>query len=177
MTTIEIITACILFLTFLAVVYYACETQKLRKATVEHNELQLRPCITLFLNSVSAKFHVFNIGKSTAIGIQFEEKNFETFKLKFDRYNHLEPIKHDILSHHIDLKSDFREEMVEGLGGNKDRILGFPFFDKKFSNTTEYVLNASYRNIDNQLYFSRIKIDCKTKNIELLDTGKNTSGK
>lgn len=169
---IYLITAVILFLTFLAVLYYACETQKLRKATVEHNELQLRPCITLFLDSISKKFHVFNIGKSTAIGIQFEEKDFETFKIKFNKYTHLEPIKHDTLIHDIDLKSDFREEMAKGFNSDKGRILGFPFFDYKFSKTSEYILYASYRNINNQQYFSKIKVDCKTKNIELVDTGK-----
>ncbi|MFX1238581.1 MAG: hypothetical protein ACFE8P_12780 [Promethearchaeota archaeon] len=69
-----------LIATLITIIVYTSETRKLRKATVEHNELQLRPCITVYSHSlVRESQHPYfkNIGKSTALNIRVDRIAFE----------------------------------------------------------------------------------------------------
>ena len=75
----------VLIFTMLVIIYYTIETSKLRKSTKKQTDLLLQPLITLEHEIISIEEdteanYLVNIGKSTAINIQIDDKYIEEGK-------------------------------------------------------------------------------------------------
>lgn len=176
---IYLITACILFLTFLAVIYYACETQKLRKATVKQTELSLRPFVTI-TQSESATYspgfgkgtHHFlykNIGHSPALDVKTKPFKTEAFILESAKWGLIEVGETKDLNLKGETNPDAKDKAVRSIS-----IKSFPthFTPKELNERDsdfEIFLDISYKNIEKKSYSTKVKIS--REGIEVLSTG------
>ena len=72
----EIPTFFALFFTLLAVIWYACETRKLRMETIKQTELSLRPFVVITYDtdaSMQRRFKIENIGKGPALNVKIAD--------------------------------------------------------------------------------------------------------
>jgi hypothetical protein len=145
----------------------------MKEATVEQNELQLRPCITVFHES--GYLHIKNIGKNTAMNINvdvwefdnfpvYEGFNTDKFHYTFEKVSYLEVGEDKTIKHTYDSKDDKTLKFLTAL----EEGLGFPFFIFLIS----FAFDIYYENIKNQLYYSTLSIDCKKEEIKLVESGK-----
>lgn len=72
---ITIFTTIILFLTFLAIIWYAWETRKLWKETVKQTELNLRPFVVITYSENERKFKLINLGNTPALNVKIDDVN------------------------------------------------------------------------------------------------------
>jgi len=77
----------ILFATFLALIWYAWETRKMRKEMVVQNELEQKPIVDLFYRPKTTKHDEYlrlrNSGKGVAYNINVQTITIENKKFKF----------------------------------------------------------------------------------------------
>jgi hypothetical protein len=78
----QIVNLILLGLTVFLLWKYTRETQRLRKATVDHNELVLKPC--LFIETAR---NIINIGNGSAYNIEIEHLEFKLFRMEFKPIN------------------------------------------------------------------------------------------
>ncbi len=97
----EILTFFALFLTLMAVIWYAWETRKLRMETIKQTELSLRPFIVITFDpnaSMQRGYKIENIGKGPALNVKIANivivKNLEYIFNSIDLI--LPNEKHDI---------------------------------------------------------------------------------
>jgi len=164
--------------TLTVLIKYTIETYKLRKATFEHNELIIRPCLTLIKNF--GKFiSLENIGQGGAINILIEgvilpdvcllnEKERGDVKISWPKiYKHIEAGGSILLGgEKYESKNKTLEKNIRELGPNN---LDFPFI-KLLGDS--YDLNISYDDISYNRYVSKIHINCKLRRIKLIESYK-----
>lgn len=149
----EIFTFFALFLTLLAVVWYACETRKLRIETIKQTELSLRPFVILSYNEREGKFQIENIGKSTALKVKITDipivkKNGKLYiRYVFNKIDVIIPEEKKEVTGEIKIN--------EGISGD------FPVFMSHFfpeSAIKSYDFFINYTNINNEPYKTKGKI-------------------
>ena len=80
---IQFFVALVLFLTFLAVVWYAFETRKLWKETVKQTRLSMRPIVVITYGD--DRFSYINYGNTPAFNIKIDDVTLiNTDNLRFD---------------------------------------------------------------------------------------------
>ncbi|MFW9851817.1 MAG: hypothetical protein ACFFDS_02655 [Candidatus Thorarchaeota archaeon] len=156
---IYLITAFILFLTFIAIVYYAWETQKLRKAIVKQTELSLRPLVTI--NFEKGEFCLHNIGNSPALNI-----TIDTLKDSQSKLYEFSPV---VL---LDSKEFTSRILFQKINLEKNQKLlkqGLEQIDIP----DEFSLTIHYENIENKCFYSKVTIFQKEfVRTRFLETGK-----
>lgn len=158
----------ILLFTLGVLVWYACETRRLRKATVEHNNLLLKPCLTIKPNISGQQVYLQNIGISTAIEIFFDDLEIKKSDLDIRQEYHtkqLQQIKPDDL---ITIKHFLATPFIQSgetaiIKGNifwkTERInmqaqnMGYPFYG------VDYEMSVYYKNINMTSFYSKILCD------------------
>lgn len=172
---LSLFTLIVLLLTLLGIIYYALETNKLRKATIDHNELMIRPCLTIVKGLNKSKLR--NIGNGTAINISIEDYKIrvvaflglkdEEFTFKWDHINkHLMSNDDMKLGEYYDEKNSKLNKLLKEKGYDP---FDFPFLHSSFEN---YSLKIFYNDISNNHYVSKVHIDCKKRRIEFLESHK-----
>jgi len=178
---LNIIETALLTATLTVLIIYTKETYKLRKATVEHNELVNRPCLTM-IKSLNKFPKLKNIGHGTAINISIQiirigkvnylEIKNGIFYVKWDYVNkHLMPTEDTDVGHYFESENKKLERILKNFGAN---AFGFPFFVKE-TGVREYDLEISYNDISNISYSSKVHFDCEKKKIELIESHKVNS--
>lgn len=82
---IQLSVAIILFLTFMAIVWYAFETRKLWKEAVKQTRLSMRPIVVITYDERERKFKYINYGNTPAFNIKIDDVSLiNTEGLKFD---------------------------------------------------------------------------------------------
>jgi len=80
---IQLLVAIVLFLTFLAVVWYAFETRKLWKETVKQTRLSMRPIVVITYGD--NRFSYINYGNTPAFNIKIDDVTLiNTENLRFE---------------------------------------------------------------------------------------------
>jgi len=76
----EILKFCVLFLTLLAVIWYANETRKLRIETVKQTRLSMRPIVVVTYDEGERKFMLMNYGNTPAFHIKIDDVSLKGLK-------------------------------------------------------------------------------------------------
>lgn len=174
---IQIIQAVLLFGTFVLLFFYTCYTYKLKKATVEHNELILRPCITAY--KVGSNLDLLNIGNGSALNVTIEDYVFKGITAdKMGINNETMYLKADISQNYVEAHKPLGVGFI-GYSDNKEftefiktegiAYFGFPFF---FWGPTEYELKIHYEDIAQNKYISYVTVDCKQRRVRLTKSDK-----
>ena len=167
---IQLLVAIVLFLTFLAIVWYAYETRKLWKETVKQTKLQLTPHLILdYKDNLICR----NIGNSSAINVEistFEaiDKDSEklVFRVTFPPLYVLEPKQEKIIEPEIKFENKDLEYLVEGFEFAGKKF--FPFFPEE-SKKKEYPLIIDYENLENVPFRTKVTIKCREEKIKILE--------
>lgn len=166
---LQFLVAIVLFLTFLAVVWYAFETRKLWKETVRQTKLQLTPHIILYnkKNDLICR----NIGNSSAINVEistFEAIDKDSgklvFRVTFPPLYVLESKQEKIIEPEIKFEDKDLEYIVEGLEFAGKKF--FPFFPKE-TKQREYPLIIDYENLENMPFRAKVTIKCREEKIKI----------
>ena len=151
----DLVSTIVLFFTLMVLIKYTWETYKLRKATVNHNELILKPYITAHIESDNLS--LINVGNGSAInvsiedfivsGISISELGFENerMKISFD-------IPKNFVESHQKLKFGFNAESENAefnafIEEESIRYFGFPYFRH---GVQEYMIRIHYEDIIQQ---------------------------
>lgn len=158
-----------LVVTLAFIIKYTIETTKLRKETVRHTELSLRPCITILWRDKD-KLFLKNIGKSPALNIIIEPVEVINFcKVSFPKVGLVEVDKNEEQKFNIamiDKESEVIRKQMEG-----DDYLNFPFFPAEITKE-DYFLKVYYENIIKEKYYSKIKVNLTEQKLEFVETNK-----
>lgn len=156
--------------TLCIIIWYACETKKLREVTVKQTELQLTPYIILdYKDDLICK----NIGNSSAINV--EVSTFEAigkdsgklvFKVSFPPLYVIEPKEEKKVEPEIKFEDKELEDIVEALEFAGTKF--FPFFPKE-TRKDEYPLIIDYENIENVPYRTSVLVKCRENKIQILN--------
>lgn len=172
---IQIIHVLLIGVTVFLLCKYTKETTRLRKATVDQNELNLRPFITVERRPGSgiSKLDLKNNGKGVAINVSVEKTEVkgisipnqkiekETMELEFNTCSN------------VVAPDKTLELAVKGTSKNKElnkkelRNIGFAFFEYGKYGVNEYEIKIYYENILRQPYITEIIVDCKKKRFYL----------
>lgn len=105
---IQLLTAAILFLTFLAIIVYAWATIKLWKESVKQTRLIMRPIVVITYDERERKFKYINYGNTPAFSIKIDDVALiDTEGLNFDYVfpeEHILPQSSDIRIENIKIK-------------------------------------------------------------------------
>lgn len=174
---LQIVNVILILLTVLLLFRYAKQTYLLRQATVEHNELILKPCLTAYssINNINLK----NIGNGSAINVSIDDIEVSSISIPELRFsnesmlltidinkNFVEP--HEKLEFGFDGKSD-NAGFNQFIKNKNVRYFGFPFF--KYG-VKEYKLRVHYENISHQPYISDITVNCEKRRIMLIKSNR-----
>jgi hypothetical protein len=152
-----------LVVTLIVLIWYACETRGLRKASIKQAELSLRPCIHLLGKSIK------NIGHSPALNISIEDLEHNVFTLTFKTVNLLEPGKTRAIKFYTKGRSKEADEDIKGFGDDL-MDLDFPYF--KEMGVQNYSLLILYENMENQKFYTKVKIYCNLRRVKFIATDK-----
>lgn len=148
----EILTFFALFLTLLAIIWYAYETRKLRMETLKQTELSLKPFIILSYDERKRKFILKNIGKGVGLNVKIadipiiKEDGELYIRYIFNRTDVLIPEE----------KKEITGEIKINDGTSRD----LPIFMSHFfpeSAVKSYDFIVSYTNINNDPYKTKGK--------------------
>ena len=153
---ISIIQTVALVITLGVLIKYTIETKKLREATVEQNELSLRPCITIYWEN---KFLLKNIGHSPALNIRIDDLQIDKFIYRFNKLNLLEPGDKELIQY-------IKVGKEDPPGTTYQQQYGF----RDIAN--EFALKICYENIENKHYYSIVKLRPLAENVVFINTAK-----
>ncbi|MBN1271216.1 MAG: hypothetical protein JXB26_03005 [Candidatus Aminicenantes bacterium] len=156
---LQIVSTFILFLTFLAIWWYAWETNRLKKATATQTDLMLRPCVIIGVEPLSMILK--NIGESAALNIEIETVESNLYYLQFNSYV---PLKSGdfIQFFKQDLHILFKNRDAKSVATITEKIkLDLPFLRRETAEKiSSYLLKIRYSNLRKQNFLSIIKVDC-----------------
>ncbi|MBN1274263.1 MAG: hypothetical protein JXB26_18530 [Candidatus Aminicenantes bacterium] len=171
----------ILFITFLAILWYAWETNRLKKATVTQTGLLLRPLVIIDKESTH-NFSFKNISQSPALNIGIETVESDLFYMKFNSIFalklgdtiqlHDEP---DILYKNEDVKKKLNDIIKTQVGYIRKPDLYFPFFKREIAELlSSYLLKIIYTNLKEDIFYSNVRVDCVNESYIVESTGELT---
>ena len=172
---LSIIQTVALLATLGVIIWYACETQKLRKETVKQTELSLRPFVTItqsesatYSPEKGAETHPLlykNIGHGPALDVEIKPFDAEGFLLKTEKRGLIEVGESKYLN--------IRGEGVDDTSDAFVQSVPVPSFTpkalQKRNSELEIILDISYKNIEKKSYSTKVKIS--REGIEVLSTG------
>lgn len=164
---LEIITASLLGLTLIAIIWYAWETRRLRIENVKQTELSLRPYIILY-STQAGKIGVENIGLSHALDVVIDTLEMNVFRVLFQPRSlvrHGQPVAIEVT---LEGKNPEADKMIRDFGAD----LGFPFF-KDLEKVRDYPLTVHYKNIEGTSYFTQLEVKVKEKRIVVIKSEKS----
>lgn len=175
---IQILVAIILFLTFLAIVWYAFETRKLWKENVKQTELQLTPYLILdYKDDLICR----NIGNGSAINVEistFESLDKDSgnlvFRVTFPLLYVLEPKQEKIIKYDIKFENEELKALVKLWESTGKKW--FPFFPEE-TKQREYPLFVDYENLENVPFRAEFIVKCREEKIKVVKIGKRAKKK
>jgi len=149
---LETLTFFALFLTFLAVVWYAWETRKLRIEAIKQTELGLKPFVTISYDERERKFSYKNIGKGPALKVKIDD--IPIIKENGELYIRYVFYEIDVITPEEESKVDGEIKINESTS-DKD----FSFLSHFFPDTAvkSYDFLIKYTNINNEHYETKGK--------------------
>lgn len=147
-----------LLVTLGVIIFYTVFTHGLKKATVKQTELSLRPCITF---TWDRGFRFKNAGFSPAFNIKIDDFETDEYEFKFYRLDSLMPNETKEIRMRIKRKAGEEPEMRKYL-----------HFILNTTKQKEIPLIIRYENLENERYFSRMKIYTGLDRPKLLETKK-----
>jgi len=136
-----------LFLTLLAVVWYAWETRRLRIETIKQTELSLRPFVIISYKEHERKFSYENIGNGPALKVKLDD--IPIIKQEGELYIRYVFYEIDVITPNKKNEID-GEIKINGDTSDKDFIFLSHFFPD--SAVKSYNFLIKYMNINNEFY-------------------------
>ena len=149
----EILTFFALFLTLLAILWYAWETREMKRQIIKQTELSLRPFVIISFSESGDKYQLINLGKTPALHVKIDDVsiiNEEDLQIKyiFPETDLIPP----------DAKCDIRdiEKKIN------DEISDTDTFDLgaliPYSAQRTFNVKVRYKNISNEEYITEGKV-------------------
>ena len=149
-----------LLATLIVIIVYTIKTHQMKEATVEQNELQLRPCVIVSWESDFRGIKFNNIGNSPALNIKVMDIEIGKYIYRFEKRGLLMPNKTTSLSFIKVGKNDPENTRYES-------EISLRLIDSK-----EFTIEILYENIKNRQYFSKLKVFPLVDKTEFLETDK-----
>jgi len=155
---IQTIQTIALLITLGVIILYTIFTYGLKKTTVKQTELSLRPCIIFTWDS---GFRFKNTGLSPALNIKIDDFEIDEYEFIFYRLDSLMPNETKKIMMHIKKKA-----------GEVSKMRKYLHFIFDTTKQKEIPLIIHYENLENERYFSRLKIYAGLDKPKLLETKK-----
>ncbi len=165
----SMITTLALLATLGVIIWYSCETRRLRKETVRQTELQLTPHLILdYKEDLVCK----NVGNSTALNVAVstlivsdDTTGDLVFEVTFSPLYLLEAKEEKKVNYSARFEDKELEEIVNALLNQGRKF--FPFFPEE-TKKEEFSLTIDYKNLENVPFKTEVSVKCREEKIEIL---------